>query len=362
MDDLRGTVASGGTPFTRHDALDHRSSAFKCILVCPPFFVSLRRAGHLSHSREFTYLQVANPLRPRCCASLAPMAKGHYRAWTPNEEDEYPSWVDCNRDLTWTERAKKYSKERKPRSKESLRTKYRLLQKDIRRHRHPIRKSSSRRMPRRQARDRRDAWLSRVSISTPSPSEDGPADSGPPRMHATRSTPPTRIVRPRDNRPTARMTPRPKATISPSGERQNDGGVARWRAETSWVHSGKGMSGNSSAGWMVDVVWYRIFRPCTGHSISISGCTHQGRFIVALTIPHFRPHAVVGMESGAKHMPSARLSARLSTVPRRTFFRWRVIPIRPVPLPLAVGPPRSYLRQAFCQRLISSPATLVCSA
>lgn len=61
------------------------------------------------------------------------MAKRNYRAWTPDEESDLEHWVALYSDLTWSERAQRYSIERKPRSAESLRTKFRLLKNNIRR-------------------------------------------------------------------------------------------------------------------------------------------------------------------------------------------------------------------------------------
>ncbi|PYH67094.1 uncharacterized protein BO88DRAFT_427262 [Aspergillus vadensis CBS 113365] len=72
------------------------------------------------------------------------MSKRHYRAWTPSKEQDYPSWVVYYLHLTWPERARKYSIKYKPRIKESLWTKYQLLEKDIRQHCYPICKIPSR--------------------------------------------------------------------------------------------------------------------------------------------------------------------------------------------------------------------------
>jgi hypothetical protein len=100
--------------------------------------------------------------------------KRNYRAWTPDEERELQSWVDRHPNLKWSERARKYSIERKPRTAESLRTKHRLLKKNIRRHQRSILTERSRHRQlsaKRQRRGQREAWLSSISINTPSPSE-----------------------------------------------------------------------------------------------------------------------------------------------------------------------------------------------
>ncbi|PYH68092.1 uncharacterized protein BO88DRAFT_463996 [Aspergillus vadensis CBS 113365] len=125
------------------------------------------------------------------------MPKRHYRAWTPGEEHDYPSWVARHLHLTWPERARKYSVERKPRTRESLRTKYRLLEKDIRRHRPPNCKTPSRlrrRIPQRQDHSQRKAWPSSISISTPTPSEHRLDDPSVVAMLAMRQRTPTRVA------------------------------------------------------------------------------------------------------------------------------------------------------------------------
>lgn len=108
--------------------------------------------------------------------------KRNYRAWTPDEERELQSWVDRHPNLKWSERARKYSIERKPRTAESLRTKHRLLKKNIRRYRRTI--LTERPRPRqlsakRQRRGQHKAWLSSISIRTPSPSDYEPKGQSP---------------------------------------------------------------------------------------------------------------------------------------------------------------------------------------
>jgi hypothetical protein len=105
------------------------------------------------------------------------MAKRNYRAWTPCEESNFQSWVARHPDLTWSERARKYSIERKPRSAESLRTKHRLLKKNIRRHHRPIRTEPSRLRPSSAMGKRpgqQKAGSSPIYIITPIPSEPSP--------------------------------------------------------------------------------------------------------------------------------------------------------------------------------------------
>ncbi|BCR99954.1 uncharacterized protein AKAW2_50296A [Aspergillus luchuensis] len=125
------------------------------------------------------------------------MPKRHYRAWTPGEERDYPSWVSRHLHLTWPERARLYSIERKPRTRESLRTKHRLLEKDIRRHRRPNSKPSSRlrrRIPQRKDHSQRKAWPSPISISTPTPSEHRLDDPSAVAMPGIRRRTPTRVI------------------------------------------------------------------------------------------------------------------------------------------------------------------------
>ncbi|KAI3041461.1 hypothetical protein CBS147353_11871 [Aspergillus niger] len=173
------------------------------------------------------------------------MAKRHYRAWTPGEEQDYPSWVARHLHLTWPERARKYSIERKPRTKESLRTKYRLLEKDIRRHRRPMCKTPSRlrrRIPWRQGRGQHRTWPSPNSISTPSPSEHRSDDPTPLRMRMMRPPAPTRVARPQDHGQTARSTQGPKSTVqSPAKCAHRRGFEAHWVRKGPRDHSGKSM-------------------------------------------------------------------------------------------------------------------------
>ncbi|GLA79100.1 hypothetical protein AtubIFM55763_001768 [Aspergillus tubingensis] len=169
------------------------------------------------------------------------MAKRRYRAGTPSEENEYPSWIARNLHLKWPQRAKKYSIERKPQSKESLRTKYQLLQRDIRRHRPPLRKSSSRhrcRIPKPPIHDRRGAWLSRVSISIPTPSEYSPGGS--PRPMRVRRPAPARVAGPRHDGQTARtrMAQGRQAIIKTSTQRETGRDVTRRQVEGSLNHLG----------------------------------------------------------------------------------------------------------------------------
>ncbi|GAA93322.1 hypothetical protein AKAW_11434 [Aspergillus luchuensis IFO 4308] len=161
------------------------------------------------------------------------MAKRHYRAWTPGEEQDYPSWVARHLHLTWLERARKYSIERKPRTKESLRTKYRLLEKDIRRHRRPMWKTPSRlgrQNPRRLGRGQHRTWPSPISISTPTPSEHRSDDPSPLAMRVMRPPTPTRVARPQNHGQTARSTQGPKLTVQSPAKYAHRRGF-----ETHWV-------------------------------------------------------------------------------------------------------------------------------
>ncbi|KAF4226997.1 hypothetical protein CNMCM8980_007834 [Aspergillus fumigatiaffinis] len=99
------------------------------------------------------------------------MAKRNYRAWTPGEESDLEPWVALYPDLTWSERAEKYSIERKPRNAESLRAKFRQLKKNIRRHHRPSHTGPSR--PR-QRRGQQTTRPSPISISTPTSSGNSP--------------------------------------------------------------------------------------------------------------------------------------------------------------------------------------------
>ncbi|RDH26633.1 hypothetical protein BDQ94DRAFT_164322 [Aspergillus welwitschiae] len=124
------------------------------------------------------------------------MPKRHYRAWTPGEEHDYPSW--------------------------SLRTKYRLLEKDIRRHRHPNCKPPSRlrrRIPPRQDHRQRKAWPSPISIGTPAPSEHRLDDPSAVAMPAMRPRTPTRVSGHQNQNQTAPSTWASKLTSQFSAER-----------------------------------------------------------------------------------------------------------------------------------------------
>ncbi|GLA78706.1 hypothetical protein AtubIFM55763_011720 [Aspergillus tubingensis] len=150
------------------------------------------------------------------------MPKRHYRAWTPGEERDYPSWVSRHLHLTWPERARLYSIERKPRTRESLRTKHRLLEKDIRRHRRPNSKPSSRlrrRIPQRKDHSQRKAWPSPISISTPTPSEHRLDDPSAVAMPGIRRRTPTRVVSHQNQKQTAPSTRALKLTSQISAKR-----------------------------------------------------------------------------------------------------------------------------------------------
>ncbi|KAF4228335.1 hypothetical protein CNMCM8980_006930 [Aspergillus fumigatiaffinis] len=99
------------------------------------------------------------------------MAKRNYRAWTPGEESDFEPWVALYPNLTWSERAEKYSMERKPRNAESLRAKFRQLKKNIRRHHRPSHTEPTR--PR-QRRGQQTARPAPISISTPTSSGNSP--------------------------------------------------------------------------------------------------------------------------------------------------------------------------------------------
>jgi hypothetical protein len=160
--------------------------------------------------------------------------KRNYRAWTPDEERELQSWVDRHPNLKWSERARKYSIERKPRTAESLRTKHRLLKKNIRRHRRPILTERSR--PRqlsakRQRRGQHRSWLSSISISTPSPSDYEPKGQSPEMQVKARQKPTSRSHHdqltaqppmPRAQRPEARRMRSVKISL----ERRNAGSTS----------------------------------------------------------------------------------------------------------------------------------------
>ncbi|GLA78608.1 hypothetical protein AtubIFM55763_011622 [Aspergillus tubingensis] len=199
------------------------------------------------------------------------MAKGHYRAWTPGEEQDYPSWVARHLHLTWLERARKYSIERKPRTKESLRTKYRLLEKDIRRHRRPMCKKPSRlrrRIPRRQGRGRRKTRSSPISISTPTPSEHRSDDPSPLAMRVMRPPAPTRVARPQDHGQTARSTQGPKSTVqSPAKCAHRRGFEMHWVRKGPRDHSGYekehgAPSRSLVAPSKIDLLWQLLYHIC----------------------------------------------------------------------------------------------------
>lgn len=138
------------------------------------------------------------PKKPRLVFSLLRlMARRQYRAWTPEEERDYLRWVARHEHLTWPDRAKRYSIERKPRTKESLRTKFRLLEKDIRRYRRQARSRIRRRIPSGQDRGMWKTWSGSISISTPTPSEYSSDDQRPLPMGTMTRPVPTRIACPR---------------------------------------------------------------------------------------------------------------------------------------------------------------------
>jgi hypothetical protein len=66
---------------------------------------------------------------------LSTMGRRGYRPWSHAEEDNLEEWVAQHLDLTWDERAEKYSQTVCPRSSESLRSKLRQIKRDIRRRR-----------------------------------------------------------------------------------------------------------------------------------------------------------------------------------------------------------------------------------
>ena len=103
---------------------------------------------------------------------VLPMTKREYHSWSPLEEANLPQWVARHLDLSWEERAEKYSSEvSKGRTSESLRSKYTQLRKGIKRHR-PIhsRPSSSCRRTAQQARHQQQRALNGpVSIVVPAP-------------------------------------------------------------------------------------------------------------------------------------------------------------------------------------------------
>jgi hypothetical protein len=156
------------------------------------------------------------------------MAKRNYRAWTPGEESDLEPWVALYPDLTWSERAKKYSIERKPRSAESLRTKLRLLKKNIRRHhrsthRRPLRPRHS--SAKGQRRGQRTARPSLISINTPTSSVYSPQGQCSALRANTQQTPTSgsRNVRPPAQNPIHRGQPSARQTrpVKAPVEREN---------------------------------------------------------------------------------------------------------------------------------------------
>lgn len=63
------------------------------------------------------------------------MGRRGYRPWTHAEEVNLEGWVAQHLELTWDERAEKYSQTVCPRSSESLRSKLRQIKRNIRRRR-----------------------------------------------------------------------------------------------------------------------------------------------------------------------------------------------------------------------------------
>lgn len=59
------------------------------------------------------------------------MGRRDYRPWSDEEEEKLEEWVAQHLDLTWPERAEKYSKTFCPRSSESLRSKLRQVTRNI---------------------------------------------------------------------------------------------------------------------------------------------------------------------------------------------------------------------------------------
>lgn len=158
------------------------------------------------------------------------MAKRQYRAWTPEEENDYLPWVARHEHLTWPDRAKRYSIERKPRTKESLRTKFRLLEKAIRRHRRPTCQARSRirrRIPSGQDRGLLETWSGSISISTPTPSEYSSDDQRPLPMRTMTRPVPTRIARPRQKSQVAVSTQDMKSTAKPPTQQESRGEATR---------------------------------------------------------------------------------------------------------------------------------------
>ncbi|GAA93136.1 hypothetical protein AKAW_11248 [Aspergillus luchuensis IFO 4308] len=232
------------------------------------------------------------------------MAKRHHRAWTPGEEQDNPSWVARHLHLMWPERARKYSIERKPRTKESLRTKYRLLEKDVRRHRRPMCKTPSRlrhRIPRRLGRGQHRTWPSPVSISAPTPSEHRSDDSGPLRMREMRPPAPTRVARDTQNHgQAARSTQGPKSTVqSPAKCAHRRGFETLWVRKGPRDHPGKSMprATGQAVRYINDLLWCRG-RKNQWDAVTVVECTLQNRSVVAFNIPRLRSHeAVTQVES-----------------------------------------------------------------
>ena len=110
--------------------------------------------------------------KPFLASPVLPMTKQEYHSWSPLEEANLPQWVARHLELSWEERAEKYSSEvSKGRTSESLRSKYSQLRKGIRRHR-PIhgRPPSSCRWTAQQARHQQQRALNGpVSIVVPTP-------------------------------------------------------------------------------------------------------------------------------------------------------------------------------------------------
>ncbi|KAL2801530.1 hypothetical protein BJX63DRAFT_417191 [Aspergillus granulosus] len=153
------------------------------------------------------------------------MPKRIYRAWTPGEEDRFPSWIASNQHLGWKEKARKYSVECKPRSEESLRTKLRLLAQAKRPPSQRTRKIQSqlRRMTsKRRCRDHQGDWRHTSPINNPVLSEHGFKDLGPPLQSVMQREPIYAFHAPHDH-----QTVRPTLLATPSAKILWDGGNAQ---------------------------------------------------------------------------------------------------------------------------------------
>ena len=131
--------------------------------------------SHFLHSPVGRHLFIAfvsiHFPKPFLASPVLPMTKREYQSWSPLEEANLPQWVARHLDLSWEERAEKYSSEvSKGRTSESLRSKYSQLRKGIKRHR-PIhgRPSSCRRTAQQARHQQQRALNPPVSIVVPTP-------------------------------------------------------------------------------------------------------------------------------------------------------------------------------------------------